>query len=60
MLPLLRIDMRKNDTSIVDLAMRVNQLDQRLVRSDKPLPSNGERAARLGEARGRSNARRWR
>src|SRR5882724_4555524 len=27
---LLRTDMRKNDTSVVDLAMRVNQLDQRV------------------------------
>ena len=50
---LLRTDMRKNDTSIVDLAMRVNQLDQRVVRSDMPSPSNDERASQPGEARGR-------
>jgi hypothetical protein len=50
---LLRTDMRKNDTSIVDLAMRVNQLDQRLVRSDMPSPSNDEGASQPGEARGR-------
>lgn len=50
---LLRTDMRKNDTSIVDLAMRVNQLDQRVVRSDMPSPSNDERASQPGEARDR-------
>jgi hypothetical protein len=49
---LLRTDMRKNDTSIVELAMRVNQLDQGVVRSDMPSPSNGERASQPGEARG--------
>ena len=48
---LLRTDMRKNDTSIVDLAMRVNQLDQRVVRSDMPSPSNDERASQRGEVR---------
>jgi len=46
---LLRTDMRKNDTSIVDLAMRVNQLDQREVRSGMPSPSNDERASQRGE-----------
>ena len=48
---LLRTDMRKNDTSIVDLAMRVNQLDQRVVRSDMQSPSNDERASQRGEVR---------
>jgi hypothetical protein len=48
---LLRTDMRKNDTSIVDLAMRVNQLDQRVVKSDMPSPSNDERASERGEVR---------
>jgi hypothetical protein len=48
---LLRTDMRKNDTSIVDLAMRVNQLDQRVVRSDMPSPSNDERASQWEEVR---------
>jgi hypothetical protein len=48
---LLRTDMRKNDTSIVDLAMRVNQLDQRVVRSDMPSPSNDEQASQRGEVR---------
>jgi hypothetical protein len=47
----LRTDMRKNDTSIVELAMRVNQLDQGVVRSDMPPTSNGERASQPGEAR---------
>jgi hypothetical protein len=50
---LLRTDMRKNDTSIVDLAMRVNQLDPRVVRSDMPSPSNDERASQRGEVRSR-------
>ena len=49
---LLQIDMRKNDTSTVDLAMRVNQIDRRLVRSEKQLLSNGERASRLDDVQG--------
>jgi outer membrane murein-binding lipoprotein Lpp len=53
---LLQIDMRKNDTSMVDLAMRINQIDRRVVRSEKPLVPDGEPASRLGETRGRSNA----
>jgi len=48
---LLRTDMRKNDTSVVDLAMRVNQLDQRVVRSDMPSPSNDEWASQRAEVR---------
>jgi hypothetical protein len=48
---LLRTDMRKNDTSIVELAMRVNQLDQGLARSDMSLPSNDQQASPPGEAR---------
>jgi hypothetical protein len=48
---LLRTDMRKNDTSIVDLAMRVNQLDQHLVKSDMQSPSNNERASQGEEER---------
>jgi hypothetical protein len=55
----LRTDMRKNDSSIVDLAMRVNQLDQRAVKSDMPSPSNSdmpspsndERASQRAEVR---------
>lgn len=43
---LLQIDMHKNDTAMVDLAMRVNQMDRRLVRSEKQLPSNGGRVSR--------------
>jgi hypothetical protein len=49
---LVQSDMRKNDTSIVDLARRVNQLDQRLVGSDRPSPSNGERASPQGDVSG--------
>jgi hypothetical protein len=49
---LLRTDMRKNDTSIVELAMRVNQLDQGVARGDLSLPSNDQRASQPGEARG--------
>ena len=47
---LLQIDMRKSDTSMVDLATRVNQLDRRVVKSEKPSPSNGERASQPGDA----------
>jgi hypothetical protein len=49
---LLQIDMRKNDTSMVDLAMRVNQIDRRLVRSEKPPPSTGEPVSGTGDANG--------
>jgi hypothetical protein len=49
---LMQTDMRKNDTSIVDLAIRVNQLDQHVVRSDRPSPSNGERPSQLGDVSG--------
>jgi hypothetical protein len=49
---LLQIDTRKNDTSMVDLAMRVNQIDRRVVRSEKPWPSNGEPASRLEDVHG--------
>ena len=46
---LLQIDMRKNDTSMVDLAMHVNQLDRRVLRNEKQLPSNREQASQPGE-----------
>ena len=49
---LLRTDLRKNDTSIVELAMRVNQLDQGVARGDPSLPSNDQQAPQPGEARG--------
>ena len=49
---LLQIDMRKNDTSMVDLAMHVNQLDRRLLRNEKQLPSTGERASKPGDVDG--------
>jgi hypothetical protein len=45
---LLQIDTRKNDTSMVDLAMRVNQIDRRLVKNEKQPPANGDRALKLG------------
>ena len=48
---LLQIDTRKNGTSMVDLAMRVNQLDRRVARGDKPSPASEERAARRGDVR---------
>jgi hypothetical protein len=53
---LLQIDMRKNDTSMVDLAMRVNQIDRRVVRSEKQMPSSGETASKPGDVSGRSLA----
>jgi outer membrane murein-binding lipoprotein Lpp len=49
---LLQIDMHKNDTSMVDLAMHVNQLDRRLVRHEKWLPSSGEQTSTLGDGDG--------
>lgn len=51
---LLQIDMRKNDTSMVDLAMRVNQIDRRVVKSEKQSLANGERASRLGDVQDRA------
>jgi SmpA / OmlA family len=51
---LLQIDMRKSDTSMVDLATRVNQLDRRVVKSEKSSPSNEERASRPGDAQDRA------
>jgi hypothetical protein len=49
---LLQIDTRKNDTSMVELAMRVNQIDRRLVRNEKQTLSNGDRALKLGDMDG--------
>ena len=49
---LLQIDMRKNDTSMVDLAMHVNQLDRRVLRNEKQLPSDREQASKLGDGDG--------
>jgi hypothetical protein len=48
---LLRTDMQKNDVSIVDLAVRVNQLDHRTARSAMPARSNDARGSQRGEAR---------
>jgi hypothetical protein len=47
---LLQTDMRKNDVSIVDLAVRVNQLDQRTARGAMPARSNDARGLQRGEA----------
>jgi peptidoglycan hydrolase CwlO-like protein len=49
---LLLVDMRKNDTSMADLAMHVNQLDRRVLRNEKQLSSNGEQASTLGDRDG--------
>jgi outer membrane murein-binding lipoprotein Lpp len=46
---LLQVDVNKNGTSMVDLARRVNQLDQRVEKSDRQSPSNGERASERGD-----------
>jgi outer membrane murein-binding lipoprotein Lpp len=53
---LLQVDMRKNDTSMVDLAMRINQIDRRVGRGEKPAVPDGEPASKLGETSGRSPA----
>jgi outer membrane murein-binding lipoprotein Lpp len=47
---LIRTDMRKNDTSLVDLAVRVNQLDRRLGKNEQQPLQHGERAANLSDA----------
>jgi outer membrane murein-binding lipoprotein Lpp len=50
---LLQTDMHKNDTSLVEMAGRVNQLDRRLAKGEQQSPQNGERrpaAARGGPA----------
>jgi hypothetical protein len=52
-LALMQTDVQKNDASLVDLAIRVNQLDRRMARGDQPSAENGERASRTPEAAGR-------
>jgi outer membrane murein-binding lipoprotein Lpp len=51
-LALMQIDMRKNDTSLVDLAVRVNQLDRRATKRERQAPQNGERALKPAGGRG--------
>jgi uncharacterized protein (DUF3084 family) len=46
---LLQTDVQKNDASLVDLAVHINQLDRRVARNDKPVPQNGERPSRTQE-----------
>jgi septal ring factor EnvC (AmiA/AmiB activator) len=46
---LLQTDARKNDASLVDLAVRVNQLDRRVARNDKSSSENEERTSRPSE-----------
>jgi len=49
---LMQTDMSMNNTSLVDLAVHVNQLDRRLARSDKQPLQNGERASRPADGHG--------
>jgi hypothetical protein len=42
---LLQTEVQKNDTSLVGLAVRVNQLDRRVVSGDTPAPKSGESAS---------------
>jgi septal ring factor EnvC (AmiA/AmiB activator) len=49
---LLQTDVQKNDTSLVDLAVRVNQLDRRVAKSDKSASPNGEHTSRPSEIAG--------
>jgi outer membrane protein assembly factor BamE (lipoprotein component of BamABCDE complex) len=51
---LIRTDVRKNDTSLVDLAVRVNQLDRRLGKNEQQPLQNGEQAANPSNAYGGS------
>jgi outer membrane murein-binding lipoprotein Lpp len=50
---LLQTEVQRNDTTLVDLAIRVNQLDQHVARNDKPSPPNGEHTSGPSEAVGR-------
>jgi septal ring factor EnvC (AmiA/AmiB activator) len=47
---LLQTDVHKNGTSLVDLAVHVNQLDRRVAKSDKSSSQNGEQTSRPSEA----------
>jgi outer membrane murein-binding lipoprotein Lpp len=49
---LIQTDMRKNDTSLVDLTVRVNQLDRRVGQNAQPSPQQGERVAHPSDAHG--------
>jgi outer membrane murein-binding lipoprotein Lpp len=49
---LLQTDMRKNDTSLVEMAVRVNQLDRRLAKGEGQSLQNGEQTSRPTAARG--------
>jgi archaellum component FlaC len=46
---LLQSDAQKNDASLVDLAVRVNQLDRRVNRTDQPVAGPGEGMARVAD-----------
>jgi outer membrane murein-binding lipoprotein Lpp len=48
---LIQTDMRKNDTSLVDLAVRVNQLDRRVAKNERQSPQSGERAGNASDVR---------
>ncbi len=43
---LVQTEMRQNDTSLVDMAVRLNQLDRRVAKSERQSPQNGERASK--------------
>jgi outer membrane murein-binding lipoprotein Lpp len=45
---LLQTNARKNDTSLVDLAVRVNQLDRRVAKRDTSSSEDGERPSEAG------------
>jgi outer membrane murein-binding lipoprotein Lpp len=49
---LVQTDVGMNNTSLVDLAVHVNQLDRRLARSERPSQQNGERASRPADGSG--------
>jgi outer membrane murein-binding lipoprotein Lpp len=49
---LLQTDVQKNGTSLVDLAVRVNQLDRRVARNDKSSSQDGEQTLPPSEAAG--------
>jgi len=49
---LVQTDASMNNTALLGLAVHVNQLDRRLVRSEKQALQNGERTSRPGDLRG--------
>jgi outer membrane murein-binding lipoprotein Lpp len=54
---LLQTDVHRNDASLVDMAVRVNQLDRRLAKGERQALQNGAWTSRPADARGRLGGR---